>query len=181
MLNCRSCGLTNRPYATACAHCLEPIQDEAAAEPKRREFDTLPPTLREEQELHYDRMAEHHGEHRSWLQRNRIAQAVCGALILDLSMNVTTFLAAPWCIPIDLALGAVAALLLNRLRGGAYTGLGIFLAACLVSWIFRPMLTHANAEIPWILPAVGVAMAGGGGYFMGHALDASHVEHSVIG
>ncbi len=181
MLNCRDCGLTNRPYATACAHCRRPLQDDAAADVKQREFDALPPKLREEQELHYDRMAEHHGEHRNWLQRNRIAQGVSGAVLLDLTMNVTTFFAAPWSVPIDLALGAAAALLLNRLRGGAYIGLGLFLAACIASWIFRLMLMRANAEIPWIVPAAGVAMAGGGGYFMGRALDTSHVEHSVIG
>jgi hypothetical protein len=181
MLNCRHCGLTNRPYAVACDHCLQPLQDEAAADVKQREFDALPAKLREEQELHYDRLKEHHGEHRNWLQRNRIAQGVCGALILDLSMNVTTFFAAPWCVPIDLVLGATAALLLNRLRGGAYIGLGLFLAACVVSWVFRMMLMRANAEIPGLLPALGVTMAGGGGYFMGRMLEMTHVERGVIG
>ncbi len=181
MLNCGHCGLTNRPYAVACAHCLRPLQDEAAVEVKQREFDLLPPELREEQELHYDRLKEHHGEHRNWLQRNRIAQSICGALILDLTMNVSTYFAARWSVPIDLALGAAAALLLNRLRGGAYIGLGIFLAACVLSWIFRLMLMRANTEIPGLLPAFGVTMAGGGGYFMGRMLEMTHVERSVIG
>jgi hypothetical protein len=181
MLNCRHCGLTNRPYAVACDHCLRPLQDEAAADVKEREFDALPPKLREEQELHYDRMAEHHGEHRTWLQRNRVAQGVCGALILNLSMNVTSFFVAPWCVPIDLALGAAAALLLNRLRGGAFIGLSLFFAACIVSWIFRWRLMPLHAELPWILPVMGVTAAASCGYFMGRTLETTHVERSIIG
>ena len=38
MLNCRRCGLTNRPYAAACAHGLRALQDEAGV--KRRALDT---------------------------------------------------------------------------------------------------------------------------------------------
>jgi hypothetical protein len=181
MLNCRHCGLTNRPYAVACAHCLRPLQDEAKADVKQREFDALPPTLREEQELHYDRMAEHHGEHRNWLQRNRIVQAVSGALILDLSLNVTTFFIAPWCVPIDLALGAVAALLLHWFRGGGFIGLSLFFAACIVSWSFRLLLMPIHAEFAGILPVLGVMTAAGCGYFMGRVLESSHVERSVTG
>ena len=181
MLNCRHCGLTNRPYAVACDGCLRPLQDETAAGVKQREFDALSQKLREEQELRYDRLKEHHGEHRNWLQRNRIAQGVSGALILDLSLNGTTFFVAPWCVPIYLALGAAPALLLNRLRGGGFIGLSLFFAACIVSWLFRMMLMPVHAELVGILPVPGVTAAASCGYFMGRVLESSHVERGVIG
>jgi len=48
--------MTNRPYDAVCGLCGKPVQDQAAADAKRREWDALPPLLREEQEQAFDRM-----------------------------------------------------------------------------------------------------------------------------
>jgi len=81
MLNCPKCGLTNRPYEVACAECAAPLQELAAAEGRRREWDALPARLREEQERAYDQMREGTERHLQWLRRNRAAHAVLGSTL----------------------------------------------------------------------------------------------------
>src|SRR5262245_38339770 len=105
MLNCTRCGLTNKPYDAACAICSLPLQDPAAADAKRKEWDALGPKLRAEQEAVFDRMRASRLEHLDWLKKHRTAHAVAGALLLNFIMACATCFNAPWCIPLDLALG----------------------------------------------------------------------------
>jgi len=181
MLNCDACGLTNRPYEVACAHCARPLQEPAAAEARRREWDALSPALREDMERRFDRMSEGTLEYNDWLNKHRITHAVIGAALVNLTMNGATFFAAPWTIPVDLATGAAAGLFLNRRRGGAWQGAGIFFAAGALSLLLKaPLLGSGLWMGGWFLVCFAVFFQVLVGYLMGLQLDFEHADRSVI-
>jgi len=183
MLNCGGCGLTNVPYETKCVSCSAPLQDAAAAGAKRREWDALPPKLREEQEQAFVRMRASVEEHWRWLRRYRLVHAICGAALVNMLMNGSVFFASPWSIPIDLALGAAAALALNRLRGGSWHGAGLFAGASIASVILRIPFLNMGAYLQgyWFFTCFAVFLVVIGGYFMGMKLDYDHRDHFVTG
>lgn len=183
MLNCGGCGLTNVPYEAACVSCKTPLQDAAAADARRREWDALPPRLREEQEQAFVRMRASVEEHRRWLRRYRLVHAICGAALVNLLMNGSVFFASPWSIPIDLALGAAAALMLNRLRGGAWHGAAIFAGAAGASVVLRVPFLDMGAYLlgSWLITCFAVFLVVIGGYLMGMKLDYDHRDHFVTG
>jgi hypothetical protein len=180
MLNCGACGLTNRPYESACAHCARPLQDPEAAEAKRREWDALPLAIREDMERSFDRMSEGTLEYNKWLNKHRITHAVLGAALVNLTMNGSTFFAAPWTIPVDLALGAAAGLALNRWRGGAWEGAGIFFAAGAISFIVKVPVLGAGIWLGgWFLVCFAIFFQVLMGYLMGLKMDFEHADRSV--
>jgi len=183
MLNCNACGLTNRPYDADCAQCRAPLQDRAAADAKRREWDALSPNLREEQERVFDKMRDSTEAHLLWLRKHRTTHAVLGGLLVSLLMNLSVGFASIPSIPVDLILGAAVALYLNRLRGGAWQGFGLFLGAAVLSLIL--MLPFINIEVYltgyWFFTCFAVLAVSGGGYFMGMKLDSEHHDHFVTG
>jgi hypothetical protein len=181
MLNCPGCGLTNRPYETDCALCELPLQDAAGAAAKRKEWDALPATIREEQEKAFDRMRSGTLEHREWLKNHRVAHAILGGLLVSFPMNGSVFFASLWSLPIDLAVGAAAGLLLNRLKGGSWHGIGIFVGAAVVSVILRAPFLNMTEYLKgyWFFTCFAVMMVSGGGYMMGMKLDYEHRDHSM--
>lgn len=183
MLNCSGCGLTNVPYETACVSCRTPLQDEDAAAARRREWDALSPRLREEQEQAFVKMRASVEEHWRWLRRYRLVHAICGAALVNMPMNGSVFFASLWSIPVDLALGAGAALLLNRLRGGAWYGAGLFAAAAVASVVLRIPFLHLSGDqqAGWLLTCLAISFVVIGGYFMGMKLDYDHRDHFVTG
>jgi hypothetical protein len=183
MLNCTGCGLTNVPYETACVSCGAALQDAAAARARRLEWEALPPRLREEQEQAFVRMRASVEEHWRWLRRYRLAHAIIGAGVVNMLMNGSVFFASPWSIPIDLALGASAALVLNRLRGGAWAGAGIFAGASVLSVLLRiPFLSMGEYLAgAWFFTCFGVFLVVIAGYLMGLKLDYDHRDHFVTG
>lgn len=182
MLNCHSCGLTNRPYDARCSHCERPLQDPADAAARRKEWDALTPALREELERNFDRMREGTLDHLDWLNRHRITHAVIGAMLVNFTMNGSTFFQAPWSIPVDLSLGAAAGLALNRRHGGAWQGAGIFLGAGLASLLIKtPMLGRDWMTFGgWLLACFALLILVIFGYFLGLKLDFDHADRSVI-
>jgi hypothetical protein len=183
MLNCQRCGLTNRPYDVACSHCRSPLQDRESAEAKRREWDALPGKLRQEQEQAFDRMRAGTEAHLRWLRSHRVAHAALGGLLVCVPMNLSVFFASYWSLPIDLLVGAAAAIALNRLGGGAWHGLGLFSGAAVLSVFLRlPLINvHAYLEGYWFFTCFAVLAVAGGGYAMGLKLDLEHHEHAVAG
>jgi hypothetical protein len=183
MLNCPYCGLSNRPYESRCTLCRKPIQDAADADAKRREWDALPAGLREEQERAFDRMRAGTEGHRLWLKRHRITHSIIGAALVNILMNGSVFFASPWSIPIDLAIGAVAALQLNRMRGGSWAGAGLFVAAAVHSVILRVPFLNMEVYLQgyWFFTCFAVFLLAIAGYFMGMKLDGEHLDHSVTG
>jgi hypothetical protein len=183
MLNCRRCGLTNRPYETACAHCRTPLQDRDAAEAKRREWGALPAKLREEQEQAFDRMRAGTESHLRWLQSHRLAHAILGALLVCFPMNLAAFFASAWSLPIDLAIGAAAAVSLNLLRGGSWHGLGLFTGAAILSVVLRLPFLNVAAYLDgyWFFTCFALLPVCVGGYLMGMKLDYEHRDHAVTG
>jgi hypothetical protein len=182
MLNCHSCGLTNRPYATACTHCERPLQDAEAAAEKQREWDALTPALREELEKNFDRMREGTLDHLQWLRRHRLTHAATGAILVSLTVNGATLFQGHWSMPVDTALGAGAGLLLNRWHGGAWHGAGLFMAAGIAALVCKlPFLGRVNiAEGGWFVACFVFFILACLGYVLGLKLDFEHADRSVI-
>jgi hypothetical protein len=183
MLNCSGCGLTNVPYETACVSCRTPLQDDGTAAARRREWDALSPKLREEQEQAFVKMRASVEEHWRWLRRYRLVHAICGAALVNMLMNGSVFFASLWSIPIDLALGAAAALVLNRLRGGSWNGAGLFAGAAVLSVLLRlPFLDLGEyGKGYWMFTCFAILLVVSGGYLMGLKLDLDHRDHFVTG
>jgi hypothetical protein len=180
MLNCGDCGLTHRPYDVLCSHCGRPLQEPAAAEAKRREWDALSPRIREDMERNFDRSRQGTLDHLQWLKRHRLTHVILGAMLVNLIMNGATVFAAPWTIPLDLFLGAGAGLALNRWRGGAWRGTGVFAAAGLVSLIVKvPVLGSEWRDGGWLLISLAVFFLGLAGYLVGLTMDYEHADRSV--
>jgi hypothetical protein len=181
MLNCPFCGLTNRPYESQCVACGKAIQDPAAAEAKRLEWDALPYKLRAEQEQAFDRMRAGTEGHHLWLKRYRVAHAVVGAVLVGLSMNASVFFVSPWSILIDLAIGAAAGLFLNRLRGGCWYGTGLFVGSAIVSVVLRAPFLNMEGYLQggWLLTSFAVLFVAASGYIMGLTMDYTHRDHWV--
>ncbi|MBI3856197.1 MAG: hypothetical protein HY293_10960 [Planctomycetes bacterium] len=181
MLNCQGCGVSNPPYEAACVLCAKPLQDAATAEAKRREWDALPPRLREEQERAFVRMRESVEEHGRWLRRHRLVHAIIGAGLVNMLMNGSVFFASPWSIPVDLALGAASALLLNRLRGGAWNGAGIFAGAAVASMILRAPFLNLGVYLMgyWFLTSFAAFLLVISGYVMGIKLEFDTADRAV--
>jgi hypothetical protein len=180
MLNCGGCGLTNRPYDIRCSHCQAPLQDPQTAAAKEREWNALSPKLREELERNFDRMRQGTVEHVEWLRRHRLLHAGLAALLINLTMNGSTFFAAPWTIPVDLALGAAAGLTLNRWHGGAWRGAGVFFGAGLASMgIKLPMLGSGGLGFAWFLACFALFFLALAGFLIGLKLDFEHADRSV--
>jgi hypothetical protein len=181
MLNCPACGVTNRPYDTDCVLCKEPIQEAGAAAAKRREWDALPAALRQEQEKAFDRMREGILSHLQWLKRHRVTHAVMGAVVTSLLMNGAVFFALGWPILIDLAVGAGAGLYLNRLKGGSWHGMGVFVGAAVLTVILKTFFMNTTAFLNgiWFFSCFAVFMLAGFGYLMGMKMDFDHTDHNV--
>lgn len=181
MLNCPSCGVTNRPYDVDCVLCERPIQEASAADAKRREWDALPPRIREEQELAFDRMREGVVRHLKWLRSHRAVHAVLGSALVCFLMNGAVFFALGWPIAIDLVVGAAAGLLLNHLKGGSWHGFGLFLAAAVLSVLLKlPFLNLENfLQGYWFYSCFSLFLVTGAGYLMGMKLDFDHTDHNV--
>jgi hypothetical protein len=181
-VNCPGCGLENRPYDASCAHCEQPLQEPDQAAAKRREWDLLTPALRNEQEEHFSKLRERFDEHRRWLKSHRTVHTILGAVVVAVGMNAALFFMALWTFPIDLVLGAGAGLLLNRLGGGAYRGLGLFSLAAVLSLLFVPLFVSGEVfwNGMWIVSAVAILFIAGAGYALGLQIDIDHVEHQVL-
>jgi hypothetical protein len=180
MLNCGGCGLTNRPYDTNCSHCDAPLQDVDIAAARRRDWDALTPKLREEMERNFDRMRQGTVEYVEWLNRHRIVHAVLGAMLVNMSMNGSTFFQAPWTIPVDLALGAGAGLLLNRWHGGVWHGAGVFFGAGVISMVLKlPILGRESMAGAWLLTCFALFFLAIMGYLLGLKLDFEHADRTV--
>jgi len=181
MLNCPFCGLTNRPYETQCGMCGKPIQNPLAAEAKRREWEALPPKLRQEQEQAFDRMRAGTEGHLLWLRRHRLGHSILGGVLVSFAMNASVFFASPWSILIDLAIGAAAALLLNRMRGGCWIGTGLFLAAVVISVVLRRPFLNGEGYLSggWLLTSFAVFFLAVAGYALGLTMDYTHRDHWV--
>lgn len=180
-MNCPSCGLANRPFEADCAHCRLALQDEDAAAAKRREWDALSPRMREEQERHFAGLRARFDEHAHWLKRHRLLHGILGGLAVGFFMNAGIFFATFWTIPIDLAIGAAAGVLLNRLGGGAYRGLAIFGGAAAASLLFFPVFLNMEVFLKgfWLFTSFAVTAVAGCGYALGLKLDFDHVEHQI--
>jgi hypothetical protein len=181
-MNCRSCGLVNRPFEEFCAHCRRELLDEPAAAAKRREWDALSPPLRAEQEKHYAGLRGRFDGHLLWLKRHRLLHAIAGGSIVSLAMNASVLFPAFWPVPIDFAFGAAAALLLNRAGGGAYRGLAIFSTAAGLS--VAALMPFINTEVywkgVWLISSLAMLFVGGAGYYLGIKLDLERVEHQFM-
>ena len=181
-MNCRLCGLENRPYEVACAHCHGELQDPRKATEKLAEWDRLSPALRAEQEKHYLGLRARFDDHQLWLRRHRRLHAVAGAFFVGFGMNAALLFQVLWTIPIDLAIGAAAGLWLNRLGGGSYRGLAIFGAAAACSVLAMIPFVHMAEFMKgiWLLSSFAVMFVAGAGYYLGLKLDIDHVEHQLI-
>jgi len=181
MLNCAACGLTNRPYHTGCSNCAAPLQDQATADAKRRDWDALTPKLREEFERDFDRMRQGTLDHLAWLKKHRLIHAVVGALLVNLTVNGSTFFMGHWTIPVDVALGAGAGLLLNRRHGGEWQGAGLFFGAGVLALLVKlPQLGHFMEGGGWLLVSFALFFLAAAGYLLGMRLDFEHADRSVI-
>jgi len=180
MLNCAACGLTNRPYDTDCSNCARPLQDRETADAKRRDWDALSPKLREEFERDFDRMRAGTLDHLAWLNKHRITHAVVGALLVNLTINISTLFAGHWTIPLDVALGAGAGLALNRWHGGAWHGAGLFFGAGVLSLLAKmPLLGSGHMEFGWFLTCFALFFLAAVGYLLGVKMDFEHADRSV--
>lgn len=180
MLNCQGCGLTNRPYDASCTHCNRLLQDAETAGAKLKEWEALSPKLREEMERTFDRMREGTLDHLGWLQRHRLRHAVLGAIVVNVVVNGGTFFQGHWTIPVDSALGAGAALLLNRWRGGAWHGAGLFLGAGVAALFCKLPFVDGDFLIGgWLLSCFAFFLLAIAGYFLGLKLDFEHADRSV--
>lgn len=181
-MNCRACGLTNRPYEVACAHCHRDLQDPHEASAKLREWDLLSPALRAEQEKHFADLRARFDDHQVWLRSHRRLHALAGAFFVGFGMNAALLFQVLWTIPIDCAIGAAAGLMLNRLGGGSYRGLGLFAAAAVVCVVAMIPLVHMEVFLKglWLFTSIAVMFVGGAGYYLGLKLDIDHVEHQLI-
>jgi hypothetical protein len=181
-MNCRSCGLINRPYEEFCGHCRRELLAPGAAAGKKREWEALSPALRAEQEKRYASLRTRFDEHLRWLRRHRLAHAAFGGIFVCLGMNAAVFFVSLWPVPIDFALGVAAGALLNRAGGGAYRGLGIFVATAALSVAL--LMPFINREAfwggAWLLSAAAVLFVGSAGYYLGLKLDADHVERQFM-
>ncbi len=175
--------MTNRPTAASCASCGREVQEAGAAAEKRREWDALPEQVRADYEKDYDRARERWDEHRRWLRRHRATHAVLGGIGLSLAMNAPLFFPSFGSLLAAFVLGAAAALALNLLRGGAYRGLGLFLAAALLSVLALALFINMEAYLKgtWLLSCFGLMFSAGIGYALGLKLDIEHLEHSMFG
>jgi hypothetical protein len=173
--------MTNRPYDAVCALCGKTVQDQGAADAKRREWDALPPDLRAEQEKAFDRMREGVEAHLRWLRKHRVVHALIGAVALCLFMDGSVFFQLLWPIAIDLAVGAAAGLALNQLKGGTWRGVGVFVAAAVLTVILKIpfMNTGVFLEAIWLVSCFGVMFSAGTGYLMGMKLEFDHHDHIV--
>ena len=181
-MNCRSCGLINRPFEEFCAHCRRELMDAPAAAGKRQEWDALSPALRAEQEEHFAGLRRRFDEHLLWLRRHRLLHAIAGGCIVSLMMNAVLFFPAFWPLAIDFAIGAAAALLLNRLGGGSYRGLALFSIAAGLT--IPALMPFVNTEVywkgVWLISTVAVMFVGGAGYYLGLKLDIDRVERQFM-
>ena len=182
MLNCPRCGVTNRPYDTDCVLCHRPVQDKAAAEARRREWDALPPELRAQQEQAFNRMREAVEAHLAWLRHHRKTHAVLGGSLFSFFFDFGFFFNRPWMLLPDLAVGAAAALVLNHLKGGSWQGAGVFMAAAIVALVLRLPVIDVESWLsgPWLMACFGFTVIVGVGYLMGTYLDFDHHDHNVV-
>jgi hypothetical protein len=159
------------------------LQDREAADAKRREWDALSPKLRQEQEREFDRMKQSTEEHLRWLRSNRLAHAILGGLLVMLPMNLSVGFASIPSLPVDAILGAAGGLYLNRLRGGAWHGFGLFVGTAVLSMILRlPFLNVAEyLKGYWFFTCFAMLSVSGGGYLMGMKLEYEHRDHFVTG
>jgi hypothetical protein len=181
-MNCSSCGLENRPIEATCAHCGLEIQEADAARAKRREWEALPPQLREEQEKHFAALRERFDDHLRWLRRHRWLHAIVAGLVVSIFMNAAVLFEAPQTLPIDFALGAAAGFLLNRWRGGAYRGMWLFAGAGAVSVVALSPFINMKAfwEGWFLISALVLGFVAAAGYYLGLKMEIDHVERQFI-
>lgn len=182
-MNCTTCGLTNRPYHEECANCGRRLQDRESAEERRREWDGLPEKIRKEYEEDYEKARKSFDEHVRWLRRYRFVHAAIGAVVVGLCMNMAIAFASPVSIPIDLAIGGFAGFLLNRWRGGSFLGMGLFVAAAVLSVLLHlPFISVAAFWSAWfLLSALFLMLVAGVGYYLGLKMAFDHFEHFITG
>jgi hypothetical protein len=96
-------------------------------------------------------------------------------------MSGSVFFALTVPIFIDLAIGAAAGLLLNRLKGGSWHGMGVFVGAAVAAVIGKLPFMNVEAYLNgvWFFTCFGVFMLAGFGYLMGLKMDFDHTDHNV--
>lgn len=176
-MDCPRCGLENHPCAAACADCALPLQDAATAAAKRTEWEARPAALRAEAEERLLRVRRVHDEYLAWLRGRRRKDAILGAVVVAFVMFLGLRIESPLPVPLWLAIGAGAGILLNRWRGGTYAGAGIFAAAWLASVIAG--IPFCDAEILWrrgfwLMAAIMAMPLLCFGYLLGSKLDDEH-------
>jgi hypothetical protein len=178
MLACPRCGLANAPVAETC-HCGRRLQSPEEAGARRAAWDALDPAHRAALEADFAQDGRRYGDYLESLRKHRFLHAVVGTLLIGLS-SLAVGTAACLLGPL---LGAGAALLLNRFRGGLLAGVALFTAIP----VLQLVLTHGSRVIPtgddaeaWaLLHGLATTMFCGviGGY-LGMRLDWRHFERS---
>jgi hypothetical protein len=139
-MDCRSCGLSNPPYASDCDYCSQTIQPEIQAEQRRREWETLGESAKQEFREIYRRDRERYEAWVEKLRRDRKKHALIGAVAYGLGTNLLLLLAydvdglgLALLLLADAGVGGAAGSWINRGGGGEYRGLGLFGGAYLAS------------------------------------------------
>jgi hypothetical protein len=184
MNDCPKCGLTNRPTAERCARCERPLMGRETAVRRKEEWDKLPAPLQDEYAAQFDRYLSWHDEHRQWLRSHRILHAILGALVCGVANTVAT----QSCVGtgVGAIVGAAAAVLLNRWKGGSFLGLATFLVAGFVGGAIAGVFAfiqdlEGGGGGAIIFFAGAICAQSGFGYLLGMKFDFQHFERSVHG
>jgi hypothetical protein len=164
-MNCARCGLTNPPYLEACDFCSRFLQTPEQSREKRIYWEGLPETARQEFDGKYRKDRERFERWKEKLHRDRFKHAAVAAAFYTVSSQVFHWsIAAGGCGAFllallgDLAGGAAAGHLVNRLRGGEYRGTAAFGALYVVATSAK----MATGAITSIFGGLGLAGAGVG-------------------
>ncbi len=157
-MSCPGCGLAGLPFDASCSYCGRALRTPEEALARRREWDRLTDASKDAFQADAVRDRERFDRWLAWLRAARRRHAIAGALLLALPVAVVTTMIAQGtrlgslaALSGDALLGAGAALLLNRLRGGEYRGMLLFTAAYGLS-------TLGKIALGWLLTP---AQAGG--------------------
>ena len=142
-MNCASCSLSNLNYLENCDFCGEMLQTTAEAEVRKREWDALPETAKEEFAAETKKARQRMDDWLEWLRRSTRKHSIIGAIFF----GIPTTVCMSWLtgggfilfilLVVDLATGAALGYLLNKWRGGEYRGMWMFGITFVVSSFFK--------------------------------------------
>lgn len=169
-MNCPKCALDNPPYEANCANCGMPIQNVEEAAYRRKEWNNLSSKNREEMQERYTNARKRFDNYQAWRTKHKHLHTAVGGVSVLFFMAITLGQLHWWILTAGPLFGSAAGWYLNRIAGGQFRGLGLFLGAAVLTAL--PFIGAA-----WIFGSMGFVACGGIGYYLGLRLDFSRVEH----